>query len=171
MLVFVYGGAGSGKSAYAESLIAGSGYGDRVYIATMEPYGAGAEARIARHRRLRAGKGFTTMECPRGLVSLPVPPGCAALLEDLTNLLANEWFGGERAGAVQRTLDGLARLAGTAALTVVVANDLFTDGITYDRETGDYLAALSAVHRELAARADAVREVVCGIPVRWKGEL
>lgn len=170
MFVFVYGGSGSGKSEFAEGLIVKSGLAPRIYIATMEPYGGEAEVRIARHRKLRAGKGFDTLERFRDLAALPLPKGGAVLLEDLTNLLANEWFGGERAGALGRTLDGLDHLAETAALTVVVANDLFTDGADYDQETRDYLAALSAVHREAAARAGAVCEVVCGIPIRWKGE-
>lgn len=170
MLVFVYGGAGSGKSEYAEGLIVKSGLAHRTYIATMEPYGEAAAERIARHRKLRAGKGFETLECFQNLSALSLPCGGAVLLEDLTNLLANEWFGGERAGAAERVLDGLSHLAGTAALTVVVANDLFTDGLTYDPETEAYLTALAAVHREAASRADAVCEVVCGIPVRWKGE-
>lgn len=169
MMVLVYGGAGSGKSEYAEELIVQSGLARRTYIATMEPFGEEAAARIARHRKLRAGKGFDTRECFRDLAALPLPPGGAALLEDLTNLLANEWFGGERTGAAGRVRDGLAHLAAEAALAVVVANDLFTGGLTYDPETEAYLKALSAVHREAAARADAVYEVVCGIPLRWKG--
>lgn len=169
MLIFVYGGSGSGKSEYAEGLVVESGLTSRTYVATMEPYGEAAEARIARHRSLRAGKGFETVECFRELASLSLPRGGAVLLEDLTNLLANEWFGGEQSDAAGRVLDGLAHLAETAALTVVVANDLFTGGQTYDWETERYLEALSAVHREAAARADAVYEVVCGIPLRWKG--
>lgn len=169
MLVFVYGGSGSGKSEYAEGLVVESGLERRLYIATMEPFGEEAAARIKRHRALRAGKGFETVECPRDLGSLTVPPGSAALLEDLTNLLANEWFGGARSGASERVLDGLERLAGQAALTVVVANDLFGDGVAYDPETEEYLNVLAEVHREAAARADRVYEVVCGIPVVWKG--
>ena len=169
MLILVYGGAGSGKSEYAERLIVESGLARRTYIATMEPYGEAAAARIARHRKLRADKEFETVECFRGLAALSLPQGGAALLEDLTNLLANEWFGGERAGAAQRVLDGLARLPEAAALAVVVANDLFTGGLTYDPETEAFLEALYAVHRAVAARADAVYEVVCGIPLRWKG--
>lgn len=169
MLILVYGGAGSGKSEYAERLIVESGLARRTYIATMEPCGEAAAARIARHRRLRAGKGFETVECLRDLAALPLPAGGAALLEDLTNLLANEWFGGERTGAAGRVLDGLSHLGAAAGLAVVVANDLFTDGLTYDPETEAYLEVLSAVHREAAARADAVCEVVCGIPLRWKG--
>ena len=72
MLIFVSGGSGSGKSAFAEGLIVQSGLAERLYIATMAPFGAEGQARIARHRALRAGKGFTTRERLRDLASLPV---------------------------------------------------------------------------------------------------
>ena len=168
MLIFVSGGSGSGKSAFAEELIVRGGLDRRVYIATMEPFGEEGQRRIARHRRLRAGKGFVTTERPRDLAGLPLPPGCAALLEDLTNLFANEWFGGERDGAAGRVLAGLDRLASAAALAVVVGNDLFSDGMDYDPETLAYLRALADLNRAAAARAEQVWEVVCGIPIRHK---
>ena len=170
MLLFITGGSGSGKSAYAEDRVTASGLGDRVYIATMEPFGAEAAARIARHRSMRAGKGFETLECPRNLADLSVSPGCAALLEDLTNLFANEWFGVSPQGAVERVLQGLAHLRDAAALTVVVGNDLFADGLPYDADTLRYLHALADLHREVAAIADGVYEVVCGIPICHRKE-
>lgn len=168
MLLYVTGGAGSGKSAFAESQIVQSGLPDPLYVATMEPFGAEAEARIARHRALRAGKGFVTVERPRALETLPLPPNCAVLLEDLTNLFANEWFSPARDGAVDRVLTGLRRLREQAALAVVVGNDLFSDGMDYDADTLAYLRALSALSCETAALADQVYEVVCGIPLRLK---
>ena len=170
MLLFVTGGSGSGKSAWAESRVTASGLKSRIYIATMEPFGEEGQARIARHRAMRAGKGFETLECPRNLAALPVPPGCAALLEDLTNLFANEWFGASPDGAAERVLRGLDRLRDAAALTVVVGNDLFADGLPYDADTLRYLHALAALHRQVAARADGVYEVVCGIPICHRKE-
>ena len=168
MFIYVSGGSGSGKSAFAESLIVQSGIEKRAYIATMAPFGAEGQARIARHRALRAGKGFTTRERLRDLAGMDVPPGCAALLEDLTNLFANEWFGGERDGAAGRVLAGLDRLASAAALAVVVGNHPFSDGMGYDPETLAYLRALADLNRAAAARAEQVWEVVCGIPIRHK---
>ena len=170
MLLFVTGGSGSGKSAWAESRITASALPCRAYIATMEPFGAESAARIARHRQMRSGKGFSTLECPRELASLPIPPGCAALLEDLTNLFANEWFGASPEGAAERVLRGIDHLRETAALTVVVGNDLFADGLDYDTETLRYLRALASLHQQVAAMADGVYEVVCGIPICHRKE-
>ena len=60
MITLVLGGSGSGKSAYAEHLL--DGKTNKYYIATMQVYDAEGEKKVARHRRLRAGKGFVTIE-------------------------------------------------------------------------------------------------------------
>ena len=168
MLLYIAGGAGSGKSAFAESQIVQSGLPAPLYIATMEPFGPEAEARIARHRALRAGKGFTTVERPRSLETLPLPPHRPVLLEDLTNLFANEWFSPAREGAADRILTGLRRLKARTPLSVIVGNDLFSDGMDYPPDTLAYLQALAALIQETAALSDQVYEVVCGIPLRHK---
>lgn len=170
MLVLVSGGAASGKSEYAEGL-AVQGPEERVYLATMRVRDGESVKRVARHRLLRGDKGFVTVECPENLAGADVRLGCAVLLEDLSNLCANEWFGAagpQRAFA--RIMDGVDALYKKASRVVVVTNELFSDGVEYDAETAAYLDCLARLNRALAARADAVWEVVCGIPVRHKGE-
>ena len=171
MLILVSGGAGSGKSEFAEGVVTSSGLDERVYLATMRVWDAESVRRVERHRAMRAGKGFATLECPENLAGLTLPPGCAALLEDLSNLTANEFFGEQgRQGAFDRVLAGVGRAAGQAGLLVVVTNELFSDGMDYDPDTLAHLDVLSRLNRAAAGRADAVYEVVCGIPVTWKGD-
>ena len=62
MNILVTGGSASGKSSLAERL-AVQGPPPWTYVATMRPWGAEARARIDRHRRLRRGRGFETLEC------------------------------------------------------------------------------------------------------------
>ena len=81
MLILVSGGSGSGKSAFAEDLIVSSGLETKIYVATMQVWDAEGQARVDRHRAMRAGKGFATLECPENLAGLTLPLGCAALLE------------------------------------------------------------------------------------------
>ena len=170
MLILVSGGAASGKIEYAEGLIVKSGLTKRTYIATMQIFVAEDERRAAKHRAMRAGKHFDTLECPRDLLHAPLPKGGAVLLECMSNLAANEFFGGEgREGVAKRILSGMERLCEEAEFAVVVTNELFSDGIRYDDETEAYLAVLAAVNRSLAEKADAVVEVTAGIPVIWKG--
>ena len=114
MFTLVVGGAASGKSEYAEQLILRAGALPRYYVATMEPFGAEARARIARHRVLRAQKRFETIECPVGLSRVLLPARGAALLECLSNLAANELYspagaGGEQA-ALAAVVDGVESL-------------------------------------------------------------
>lgn len=167
MIALVMGGSGSGKSAWAETLIARAPRKNRVYIATMRPT-ADAQARIARHRAQRAGLGFETLECPQDIGSLRLPPDCAALVEDIPNLLANEMYGG---GDWRRILPGLEALARRCGTLVLVTGDVFRDGLTYDESTREYRTRLADINSSLAALADAVIEVVYSIPVPVKGEL
>lgn len=167
MIALVMGGSGSGKSAWAEALIARAPRKNRVYIATMRPT-ADAQARIARHRAQRAGLGFETLECPQDIGSLRLPPDCAALVEDIPNLLANEMYGG---GDWRRILPGLEALARRCGTLVLVTGDVFRDGLTYDESTREYRTRLADINSSLAALADAVIEVVYSIPVPVKGEL
>ena len=64
VLYIVTGGSGSGKSEYAENLAVRLAKGQALYyVAAMQPCGEEGQERIRRHRALRAGKGFETIEC------------------------------------------------------------------------------------------------------------
>ena len=61
MTALVFGGAASGKSEYGEKLVCSlPRTGELIYLATMEPFGPEAEARIRRHREL-AEDGYTLL--------------------------------------------------------------------------------------------------------------
>lgn len=170
MVFLVSGGAASGKSEYAESLILASEARPRIYVATMEVWDQESRDRVRRHREMRRDKEFVTVEAPRNLADAAVPRGGAALLECLSNLCANECFGPEGfEGAYERIWQGICHLTDTCRDVVIVTNELFSDGVTYPPETERYLSVLTAVNRAAAARADRVWEVCCGIPVLWKG--
>ena len=173
MLILVTGGAASGKSAHAERLVCEAAPSSRLYLATMQPFGAAAQVRIARHRALRQGKGFETVERPLGLQSLTLARQYdGILLEDLGNLLANEIFAPDGAGdaAFGSILAGIAHLQDCCETLVVVTDEIFSDGLDYPPETARYIRDLAALNRALGAQADAVYESVCGILLPLKGE-
>lgn len=169
MLNLIIGGAGSGKSALAESLCC-SLEGSRLYIATMFARDRESLKRIEKHRGRRRGLAFDTLECPLGLDRAEIPIGSNALLEDLSNLLANELFspGGHGADAVRR---GLQHTSDCCRNLTVVTNEIFSDGADYEDGTRLFLQELAKLNRELAAAADLVIEVVCGLPNVLKGTL
>ena len=170
MLTLVVGGAASGKSAYAERLVLQTAL-PRYYLATMQVWDAECAARVEKHRRMRAEKQFETLECPLHLGTVRLPARGTALLEDLGNLTANELYDPAGAGeaAASAILDGLGQLAAQCEHLVVVSNEVFSGGANYAGDTDRYLKALAQVNNALAARADAVVRVVCGIPVYHKG--
>lgn len=171
MLMLVVGGAASGKSEYAERLVLQTAL-PRYYLATMQVWDAECAARVEKHRRMRAEKQFETLECPLHLGTVHLPARGTALLEDLGNLTANELYDPAGAGetAASAILDGLDRLAAQCEHLVVVSNEVFSGGANYAGDTDRYLKALAQVNNALAARADAVVRVVCGIPVYHKGD-
>ena len=178
MITLVTGGSGSGKSAYAESLLY-SCEGIRYYIATMQPYGAEGAQRIRRHHALRQGKGFETIEQYQNVskafdkVQTEVVSHAAqnekpvVLLECLSNLMANECF--EEGGTPDAVFSDCIQLYRQCRHLVIVTNEIFSDGCLYDNTTTDYITRLGRLNTQLAQEADCVTEVVYSIPVYWKG--
>ncbi len=175
MLTVVTGGSGSGKSEYAENTAVKLAKEEGLplyYIATMRPFGEEGKRRVERHRKLRAGKGFETIECYVNLENQELPERGVVLLECLSNLTANEMFETEGAGegTEARVLSGVKALLEKSVHLVIVTNDIFSDGITYDEVTALYQERLGHINRELAFLADQVAEVVCGIPLQLKSK-
>ena len=194
MITLVTGGSGSGKSAYAESLLY-SCEGIRYYIATMQIYDAEGEKKVERHRKLRAGKGFLTIESPMNVGKIQFvcagEPGQAqyrqeaerkgqcssekksALLECMSNLTANEMFTKDGMKSedevVEKIVSEIQTLSQKLDNLVIVTNNVFEDGVIYDAGTTEYLRALGRINAALARLADRVAEVVVGIPVELKG--
>lgn len=170
MFAVVTGGSGSGKSAFAEEKVTGLGAGRRIYIATMMCFDEESKKRVERHRRMRAGKGFETIECYTGLERLKLPRDGIVLLECMSNLAANEMFAEEGAGeqAVGRILAGLRHIRAQVRHLVVVTNEIFSDGGSYEEETRRYQSCLGEINRSMAKEADEVTEVVYGLPLYLK---
>ena len=196
MYYLITGGAGSGKSEYAEELaLSLVDKDDRLYyIATMYPYDdEETRKRIERHRNLRAGKGFVTIERPVEISkvldeikmsgsentndnsvqdSISLSDSCRylkssiVLLEDLTNLYANECY--QTNGHPHKIIEPLRELSANVKALIVVSNELYCDGNQYSEETMGFLRELALINRSIAKDADKVFEVVAGIPVGVK---
>lgn len=208
MITLITGGSGSGKSAYAEKYICHAsnekGCKEKYYIATMQVFDDEGQRKIDRHRRLRAGKGFITIEQPRDIKKAVeklqaencLKTGRSALLECMSNLVANEMFSPVDASGIQaaeaekealdapenmkdyetaqisrvskKVLKEVSILSENVAELVIVTNNVFEDGVCYDESTMNYIKAMGIVNRGLAAMAERVVEVVAGIPVTVK---
>lgn len=183
MLYVITGVSGSGKSEYAENLAVKLAAGAPLYyVATMEPYGQEGRERITRHHKLRAGKGFQTIECYRNITQIVDQIGeekcrnATILVECMSNLLANEMFGGKtdaesgkglltETEQTDRLLSGMSYISRQCRHLLIVTNEVFSDGIEYAPETEEYRRMLGRMNRELAGMADEAVEVVYTIPV------
>ena len=170
MITLITGGSGSGKSAYAEEQVLLEGEARRIYIATMYPYDEESHSRIDRHRRMRAGKGFETVECYTNLKELQLPENSVVLLECMSNLVANEMFKeqGAHENTVQEVLQGVRMLEAQTRHLFIVTNEIFSDGVEYEEETKRYQEYLGRINAKIAELADRVTEVVYGIPIEYK---
>ena len=172
MLILLTGGSACGKSTYGEKL-AVCGPKPVYYIAAMQPYDDECLKKIARHRDLRAGKGFETIERYTGVDTLELPEtGGTALLECLCNLTANEMYmqPDTPVDPVEKVVAGVENLRRQTSTLIVVTNDVGSDNETYSEETRRYIRALGKINARVAAMADQVYELVAGIPLCLKGE-
>ena len=192
MIALVIGGSGSGKSAYAEQMaVKAAGNGSLYYVATMQVYDEEGKKKVERHQKMRAGKGFLTIEQPRRLEeaakkvaaeSVPAeiasagkvttekaPTGVekTVLLECMSNLVANEMFSDEAKikQLSHEIISGVTALQDSCDILIIVTNQIFEDGIRYDASTMAYIRLLGDVNRQIVERAEQVIEVVAGIPI------
>jgi adenosylcobinamide kinase/adenosylcobinamide-phosphate guanylyltransferase len=166
-LTLVLGGARSGKSRFAESLIA-SEPPPWIYVATAEALDEEMAQRIAEHRARREGR-WRTIEAPRDIAAAlaDVPAGAAVLLDCVTLWLSNVLLaGGDVEAEIARLDDALMQMRGKA---VLVANEVGF-GIVPDNALARRFRDLQGVlNQRLAARADRVVLVVAGLPLVVKG--
>ena len=168
-ITLVLGGARSGKSRYAEGLIAAQPP-PWLYIATAQGCDAEMRERIARHRARRAGA-WQTLEAPHDLASaLATAPASAPLLVDcLTLWLSNRMLADakieDEIGALETAL------ACRAGPVVLVSNEVGC-GIVPDNALARRFADLQGeLNQRLAARADCVVLLVAGTPLVVKGKM
>ena len=193
MMELVTGGSGSGKSAYAEEALCGQASfpdrgqgnetgtqqdGQRYYIATMPSWDKETEKKIAKHRAMRAGKGFCTLEWYTDFeerlerADCPGMEGADILVECLSNLTANEMYmeGGAGKNTADAVIRGILCLRDRCRNLVVVTNDVFSESAEDSPEMRIYKETLGRINCALAEAADRVTEVVCGIPCTVKPE-
>lgn len=165
--VLVFGGARSGKSAYAQALAEGAA-GERLYLATAEASDDEMAERIARHQADR-GAGWTTREAPMALIEAlaeEARPGRIVLVDCLTVWLANLMFADRDADAeAERLAAALPRLAGPA---ILVSNEVGQGIVPENALARRFRDAQGRANRLAAEACDAVVWVAAGLPTLLK---
>ena len=166
--VLVLGGQRSGKSRYAEQLVAVSGR-RLVYLATATAGDGEMAERIARHQARRGEATWRTVEEPLDLagVLLREARTDTAVLVDcltlwLTNLMAAERNVEEESGRLTAALE---KIAGPV---VIVSNEVGSGIIPENALARRYADELGTLNRRVAEAVDTVVLVTDGMPLLLK---
>jgi len=162
-LTLVLGGARSGKSRYAEGLMAALPP-PWIYVATAEAGDAEMAERIALHRT-RRGDDWQTIEAPHDLPAAlaAAAAGAPVLVDCMTLWLSNRMLAGADMEAEAARLE--TALDDRRGVAVLVSNEV-RFGIVPDNALARRFRDLQGrLNQRLAARADRVVLVVAGLPV------
>jgi adenosylcobinamide kinase/adenosylcobinamide-phosphate guanylyltransferase len=167
LLTLVLGGARSGKSRYAERLVA-SQPPPWTYVATAQALDDEMAHRIGEHRA-RRGDRWRTVEAssnlPEALAALPAD--AAVLVDCLTLWLSNRLLAEADIAAEVERLDAV--LAQMRGRVVLVSNEVGF-GIVPDNALARRFRDLQGtLNQRMAARADQVVLMVAGLPLYVKG--
>jgi adenosylcobinamide kinase/adenosylcobinamide-phosphate guanylyltransferase len=167
-VTLILGGARSGKSRYAETLVM-SAAGGGIYIATAAPGDDEMAARIAEHRARRDAS-WRTVEAPldlAGTVLAHSDPARPILVDCLTLWLSNLMLAGRVAEHETENLCGALRAA--RGPVVLVANEVGL-GLVPETPLGrQFRDAAGRLNQQVAALADRVVFVAAGLPLMLKG--
>lgn len=163
----VLGGARSGKSAYAERLLA-EHCGTRIYVATAEAQDAEMAQRIADHQAQR-GAGWTTLVAPLDLVETlqtHCRPDSAVLVDCLTLWLSN-LMGAARDVAAE-SVKLAAALPNLEGRTVFVANEVGLGIVPENALARRFRDEAGRLNQAIAQAADRVVFIAAGLPLTLK---
>lgn len=149
-ITLILGANNSGKSKYAEEII-NKMEGKRYYIATMIPRNDYNVDKINKHILQRKDMNFTTIEEPYNLNQIDVDKGSVCLLEDVSNLLANNIFDKKRNW--EEVAEDIRTLSQRCSHLVIVS----IDGLEMDKYTGEtknYIEQLTSINSHLASISD-----------------
>lgn len=168
-LTLVIGGAASGKSTYAETLVVATGR-PRVYIATAQSYDDEMEAKVSAHRAQR-GPDWRTIEEPFDAASAlrSAKATETALLDCATLWLSNHLLADHDIGAQSEYL--LAALRECTAQVVVVSNEVGYGIVPENALSRQFRNAQGRLNRDIATQADLVVTVIAGLPLILKGAM
>lgn len=167
-LIYVTGGARSGKSTFAERLAAASGL-PVTYLATAQAFDAEMADRIARHRSDRP-VGWQTVEeplaVPEALQAITTP---TVLLDCLSLWVSTLLLAEVPDEAMLARADALLSAArARPGLTILVTNEVGLGIVPDNALARRYRDLLGWVNQRAAAASDEAWLLVSGLPLRLK---
>lgn len=168
-LSLILGGASSGKSAFAETLVMAASQ-PRIYIATAQTFDDEMRQKVQKHL-VQRGPDWRTIEAPLDTadVLIGLPAEAVVLLDCATMWLSNQMLAETDLATEQAKL--LDTLNACPAHVVVVSNEVGLDVVPENALARRFRDAQGALNQALAKQADLAVLVVAGLPMVLKGEL
>lgn len=174
-IILITGGARSGKSRHAQAL-AEARPGQRLFIATSPVIDDEMRQRIDRHQADRQGQGWHTVEEElRPMDALAGHPEAEVVLLDcLTLWISNLLFAAETPEYFTEAM--IAELAGELAgaarkrqgVVIIVTNEVGLSIVPENPLARRYRDLVGRCNQTIAAAADRVDLVTCGLPLTIK---
>jgi adenosylcobinamide kinase/adenosylcobinamide-phosphate guanylyltransferase len=168
-LIFVLGGARSGKSSFA--LQQGKLQSPCAFLATAEPFDTEMAGRIQKHRQSR-GRGWVTFEVPIQLTEWFAADGAkysSVVVDCLTlwlNNLLRDKVGARQIPSHVRKL--LKAIRACPSQVVMVSNELGLGLVPGDAGSRKFRDLAGRMNQLVAAEADEVHFLVSGLSLRLK---
>lgn len=168
-ITLILGGASSGKSSVAESMVESTGL-PKTYIATAQALDDEMGARISRHQIAR-GPDWTTLEIPLDLSAglTQIQAGSVVLIDCATMWLSNHLMANSDLDAEIQALISTLKIC--KAPIVMVSNEVGLGGVPENTLARKFGQAQGALNIALARNADLVVQVTAGLPMVLKGQL
>jgi adenosylcobinamide kinase / adenosylcobinamide-phosphate guanylyltransferase len=178
-IVLVTGGCRSGKSAYAQQL-AESLPSPRLFVATCPVTDDEMRRRIEQHRQSRRDRGWETVEEQLDLAGVfrRHTEQNVLLVDCVTLWVNNLMYQSQResrqfaeADVVEQCTQMLAAADACRGAVIFVTNEVGLGIVPENAQARRYRDLIGRANQTIAARADAVTLVCCGIPLHLKEKM
>lgn len=168
-IVFITGGARSGKSAFAVAR-AKKSKGGVIFLATGKPADSEMRARVRKHKRSRP-RAWRTVEEDINIAAVisKLEKEQVVIIDCLTLWLSNLLLSGRGEEEIlKKVKEFIAALKNTASSVIIVSNEVGGGVVPENKLARAFRDIVGIAHQRIVKVSDEAYFVVCGIPLPLK---
>jgi len=171
-MIFLTGGARSGKSRFATELAARLGK-TVIFVATCVPQDKEMKRRVALHRQSRP-KNWKTIEEPLELSStlkaISPKKTTVVIIDCLTLLLSNLMIAGTTERKILREMEKIVKeIKRYEFSTIIVSNEVGSGIVPENKLARDFRDIAGKINQFMARQSDEAYAMISGFPIKLKG--